>query len=110
MTKGVLFVHHTDIQESFNRPDGSLDPAVTQTTEVLGSNLGRWIFFIEVVHIYMQYSKLFKRMGCAVLSMVLYAIIIRVGHIPDFGLPSVVILLDCAGIEVDIHSLINKMN
>ena len=34
---------------------------------------------------------------------------IRVGHSPDFGLPSVVILPFFAESEVDNHSLIKKM-
>ena len=54
------------------------------------------MFVIEVVHI--QCSKLLKDLECAVLFMVLYTIknpwshSIRVGHISDFGLPSVAIL------------------
>ena len=45
----------------------------------------------------MQCSRLLKGMECAVLSMVLYTIkntgnhLIRVGHSPDLGLPSVAI-------------------
>ena len=54
------------------------------------------MFVIKIVHI--QCPKLFKGLGCPVLSMVLCTIknlwshSIRIGYIPDFGLPSVVIL------------------
>ena len=50
------------------------------------------IFVIEVVHI--QYSKLFKCLEYAVLSLVLHTVknSIRVGHRPDFLLPFVAIL------------------
>ena len=61
-----------------------------------------WIVVILVVHI--QCSKLFKGMECTVLLMVLYttkkSCEIRVGHSPGFRLPSVAMLLQCAGSNI----------
>ena len=54
------------------------------------------MFVIDIVHI--QCSKLFKSLECTELSMALSAMknpwchLIREGHNPDFGLPSVAIL------------------
>ena len=67
------------------------------------------MFVIEVVHIY--FSKLFKGLGCAVLSMVLCIIknprshSIRVGHSPEVGLPSVAIFPWLRRKRRNIHSL-----
>ena len=49
--------------------DDSFDPVIARNSDILGSNIPRRIFVIESV--YIQCSKLFKNMYCAVLSMVI---------------------------------------
>ena len=73
----------------------ALSPVSGCGPNLRGTELESWscrMFVIDVVHI--QCYKLFKGMECAVLSMVMCtrSFLIRAGHSPDFGLPSIAIL------------------
>ena len=54
----------------FTRPDGSIDPVVAPGTGTGFESLPGRMFVIVVAHIGQQFSRLFKGMECAVLTMV----------------------------------------